>query len=181
MRIDMAIDEHEQFYQYKQNQWIQWGQEQQDFQKDAISYHQDKYLYKITAKNNDQTGYYIEPNQGQFGDSSRGDNATLFATLFKPEEGDQDLLTLGSCCNLKKEGVERYLAPAESIDGENIIIWYVPRIRNDTTTGKEYCWADTTIVSNGNLEVTEWPCVVGPKFVPITSMQMLQNNAHARF
>ncbi len=173
MRIDMAVDENEQFYQYKQNQWIQWQLEQQDFQNDAISYHQDKYLYKITAKNDDQTGYYIEPNRGQFGDSSRGDNATLFATLFKPEEGDQDLLTLGSCCNLKEEGVERYLAPVESIDGENIIIWYVPRIHNDTTAGKEYCWADTTIGNNGNLKVTEWPCVVGPKFVPITQGKAL--------
>jgi hypothetical protein len=167
MRIDMAVAEQEVFYQYKQDQWTQWTQEQQGFQKYASNYHQDKYLYKITSKNNDSKGYYIEPNRGQFNDASRGDNATVFATLFKPEEGDQDLLTLGSCCNLKQEGVERYLSPPENIDGANIIIWYVPRIYNETTAGNEYCWADTTIAANGNLEITEWPCVVGPKFVPV--------------
>ena len=168
MRIDMAIDEKEVFYQYKQNQWTQWMQEQQTFQKDSINYDQDKYLYKITAKNNQQKGYFIEPSQGQFS-NSKGDNATLFATLFKHEEGDQDLLTLGSCCNLKEEGVERYLTPAENIDGVNIVLWYVPRIKNDTTPGTEYCWADTVIGENGNLKVKEWPCEVGPKFVPITA------------
>ena len=168
MRIDMAIDEKEVFYQYKQNQWTQWMQEQQTFQKDSINYDQDKYLYKITAKNNGHKGYFLEPSRGQFS-NSKGDNATLFATLFKPEEGNQDLLTLGSCCNLKEEGVERYLTPAENIDGVNIVLWYVPRIQNETTPGSEYCWADTVIDENGNLEVKEWPCEVGPKFVPITT------------
>ena len=167
MRIDMAIDEKETFYQYNQQQWQQWNQEQQHIYSKESVYLENKYLYKITAQNNDQQGYYIEPNRGQFSDSSRGDFATLFATLFKPEEGDQDLLTLGSCCNLKQEGVEPFQDPVESIDGENIIIWYVPRIQNDTTEGNEYCWADTVIGNNGNLEVKEWPCYVGPKFVPI--------------
>jgi len=130
--------------------------------------HPNKYLYKITAQHDENKGYYIEPNQGQFNDASRGDNATLFTTVFKPEEGDKDLLTLGSCCNLKEEGMEDYLTPAENIVGENIVIWYVPRIQNEATSGKEYCWADTTIGKSGNLEVMEWPCSVGPKFVPIT-------------
>lgn len=167
MRIDMAIDEEEIFYQYEQDRWLQWKREQQDFQSSAVSYNQDKYLYQIAAKDDKQKGYYIEPNRGQFDDASRGDNATLFATLFKPDEGEQDLLTLGSCCNLKEEGVERFLKPAESLEGANIIIWYVPRIQNDSTPGNEYCWADTIIAENGNLEVKEWPCVVGPKFVPV--------------
>jgi hypothetical protein len=173
MRIDMAIDEKEVFYQYKQEQWIKWVQEQQNLQKNAVSYKHDKYLYKITEKNDSNKGYLIEPDRGQFNNLSRGDNATLFATLFKSEEGDQDLLTLGSCCNLKEDGVERYLSPAESIDGANIIIWYVPRIKNETTLGREYCWADTVIAENGNLEVKEWPCEVGPKFVPLNQNKLL--------
>jgi len=168
MRVDMAVDDSEAFYQFQGNQWVQWNQEQHDIQNPESSYYQDKYLYKITAKDDSSRGFYIEPNRGQFNDASRGDHATLFTTVFKPEEGDSDLLTLGSCCNLKQEGMEPYLAPAEQIDGKQIVIWYVPRIHNDTTAGNEYCWADTSIDDHGNPQVKEWPCAVGPKFTPIT-------------
>jgi len=47
------------------------------------------------------------------------------------------------------------------------VIWYVPRIKNDARAGHEYCWADTVIDEDGNIEVRTFPCVVGPKFVPI--------------
>ena len=113
-----------------------------------------------------QRGYYLEPNYGQFGDGSRGDDATLFVTRFHSEEGDSDLLTLGSCCKLKEEGVERYLND-ESITGQNLVLWYVPHIYNDARKGEEYCWADTVTGEDGNLHVKVWPCIVGPKFVPI--------------
>jgi len=166
MRIDMAVDEKENFYSYTNENWKLWEQEDSEL-VDATDYYEKKYLYKITEKSNAQKGYYIEPNYGQFADGSRGDNATLFATLFKTEEGDQDLLTLGSCCDLKVDGIERYMEEPENIDGENIVLWYVPRIRNDAREGQEYCWADTRIDENGNLQIQTWPCVVGPKFVPI--------------
>ncbi len=166
MRIDMDLDEKESFYKYD-GTWKLWQKEQIDITKDATLFEKDRYLYKITPKTNTEKGYYIEPNIGQFGDNSRGDNATLFTTKFKIEEGDQDLLTLGSCCDLNDDGVERYLEDHESIDGKNIVIWYVPRIRNDAREGQEYCWADTVIGEDGNLEVKMWPCTVGPKFVPM--------------
>ncbi len=166
MRMDMALGEKEKFYKYD-GSWKQWLTEQFDFQKDAKVYENDKYLYKITD-NSEKRGYYVEPNRGQFNDQSRGDNATVFVTKYKEDEGEQDLLTLGSCCNLAEDGVERYLSKNESIDGENLVIWYVPRIRNDARAGHEYCWADSVIGEDGNIEVRTFPCVVGPKFVPIS-------------
>ncbi len=168
MRVDMAIDEEEVFYQYNQKQWDLWTQEQHNFQSKRSSYYQNQYRYKLTAKNNDQNGYYIEPERNQSKVLGRDDNAVVFVTVFKPEEGDQDLLTLGSCCNLKLDGVERYLTPVEKIDGKNLVIWYVPRIQNETSLGNEYCWADTAIGDNGNLEVKEWPCEAGLKFTPVS-------------
>jgi len=62
--------------------------------------------------------------------------------------------------------VEQYLNE-ESLEAQDIVLWYVPRIRNDARIGQEYCWADTLIGDDGNLKVKVWPCTVGPKFVPI--------------
>jgi len=166
MRIDTQLTSKETFYRYKDSkEWQLWQKEQSE-QAESQSYYQNRFLYKITSKGQPERGYYIEPNRGQFDDSSRGDHATLFVTRYHPKEGDQDLLTLGSCCKLDEEGVERYLN-GESIDGEEIVIWYVPHIRNDAREGYEYCWADTIIGDDGNLHVQVWPCIVGPKFVPI--------------
>ncbi len=162
MRIDFDLGA-ESFYKYSSGSWQKWLTEQSDFQRDAKEYDQGKYLYKIT---NQKYGYYIEPNRGQFNDNSRGDNATLFATRFKRGEGEEDLLTLGSCCKLDEDGVERYIDSHESIDNQDIVLWYVPRIQNDARAGHEYCWADT-VLEDGKLVVKEYPCVVGPKFVPI--------------
>jgi len=165
MRIDMAIDNGESFYANDNSQWQHWEREQYE----QVSPNMD-YPYKIVSSSHASHGYYIEPNHGQFGDGSRGDNATLFATLFKSLEGDRDLLTLGSCCDLDDDGVERYTEDNESIYSANIVLWYVPRIHNDAREGHEYCWADTAIGADGNLQVKVWPCVVGPKFVPITKV-----------
>jgi len=162
MRIDLDLGA-ESFYKYSSGSWQKWLTEQSDFQRDAKEYDQGKYLYKIT---NQKHGYYIEPNRGQFNDNSRGDNATLFATKFKSGEGDEDLLTLGSCCKLDEDGVERYIKTHESIDNQDIVLWYVPRIQNDARAGHEYCWADT-VLEDGKLVVKEYPCIVGPKFVPM--------------
>ena len=171
MRIDMEVSDQEEFYSYEQNStenWNRWLVEGSDFQRDAKHYAKDKYLYKITTANQPEKGYYIEPNRGQFGDGSRGDNATIFVTLYKENEGEQDLMTLGSCCKLSEEGVERYFEKVENIEGKNIVFWYVPRVRNDAREGYEYCWADT-VLEDGDLKVKVWPCDVGPMFVPIST------------
>lgn len=168
MRIDFDFSEKESFYKYTGNNWQLWSKERSDF---AISndYYKNKYLYRISDSSTPLHGYYIEPNRGQFNDNSKGDNATIFVTRFKEDEGDLDLLTLGSCCNLKEDGVEQYTKDQENISGNNIVLWYVPRIKNNTKQGQEYCWADTVISSTGNLEVKVWPCTVGPKFIPISN------------
>ena len=183
MRIDMALDEKENFYSYD-GTWKLWEKESselvlRDTSKGSVNTQEpvaelveaNKYPYKIVPSTNLNSGYYIEPNHGQFGDNSRGDNATLFVTKFKGNEGDKDLLTLGSCCDLKNDGIEQYIKERESLKEENIVLWYVPRIRNDAREGHEYCWADTVIGKDGNLEVKVWPCTVGPKFVPIKKLE----------
>jgi len=172
MRIDMAVDDKENFYSYD-GEWKLWEKESSELvlrqaqEPLAELVEANKYPYKIVSSTKANHGYYIEPNHGQFKDKSRGDNATLFATQFKVKEGDKDLLTLGSCCDLKVDGVEQYLNE-ESLEAQDIVLWYVPRIRNDARIGQEYCWADTRIGDDGNLEVKVWPCTVGPKFVPIS-------------
>ena len=161
MRIDMALDKEEDFYSYD-GTWRIWKKEQS---QSVAS--KERYPYKIVSSTNPTNGYYIEPNHGQFGDNSRGDNANIYVTKFRANEGDRDLLTLGSCCDLSDDGVERYLKKPESIEHSDIVLWYVPRIRNDARVGHEYCWADTIIGDDGNMEVKVWPCTVGPKFIPM--------------
>ena len=162
MRIDMALGDQEDFYSYDGN-WKRWDSEQSERVPDGG----ERFAYKVVADSDRQKGYYIEPNHRQFHDNSRGDHATLFVTKFKPQEGDKDLLTLGSCCDLNNDGVEQYLKPPESLKSSHLVLWYVPRIRNDARPGHEYCWADTVIGDDGNLHVQVWPCTVGPKFVPL--------------
>ncbi len=162
MRIDMELGGEESLYSFEDD-WRLWKSEDKRKVEDRNS----SYAYKITSRTEPQRGYYIEPNKGQFDDGSRGDNANIFATVFKEKEGATDLLTLGSCCNMDVDGIESFVDDKQDIDGENIVLWYVPRIKNDIREGHEYCWADTVIGDDGNLEVKIWPCVVGPKFVPI--------------
>jgi len=165
MRIDLFRGD-EEFYKYEDGEWKKWIYERKDFQYLAKEYYRGKYLYKIISKD---LGYYIEPNRGQFNDKSRGDNATLFATLYKEDEGAKDLLTLGSCCKLDEDGVEEFVNK-ERIEKRDIVIWYVPRVQNDSRRGQEYCWADTRL-ENGELVVKEFPCAVGAKFVPIGNIR----------
>jgi hypothetical protein len=162
MRIDMDVAKKESFWKMKENRWQIMSNEFKEKVEDTRPY-----AYKITSSSSKEEGYYIEPNHGQFGDKSRGDDATLFVTKYKEEEGDKDLLTLGSCCKLEQEGVEQYIEDNSSIVADNLVIWYVPRIRNSAKKGSEYCWADTLIGTDGNMQIKVWPCTVGPKFIPI--------------
>jgi len=167
MRIDMALGEKEDFYSYDEG-WKLWEKERDEYvDHDDLPLKNGIYPYMIVSSSNEKKGYYIEPNHGQFGDASRGDHATIFVTRFKPEEGDKDMLTLGSCCDLNNDGVEQYLKNPEMIKESHIVLWYVPRIHNDAREGHEYCWADTVIGEDGNLHVKVWPCTVGPKFIPL--------------
>ena len=114
-------------------------------------------------------GYVIEPNRGQFGDGSRGDNQFVFATRLHPDkdEGETDLITIGLCCNTDyKQGPEKFIdSTPEPLIGAPIVLWYVPQIKNDNTPGKEYCWAES-VLTLGVYEPKVWPCYAGPMFKP---------------
>ena len=168
MRIDLAVGEKEVLYSRQAGDWKRWDKEESEHVGLTSGDPKSDYPYKLTLSTDASKGYYLEPNHGQFGDNSRGDNANLFVTHFKEDEGNRDMLTLGSCCQLDSDGPERF-TDKEPIDGDRIVLWYVPRIRNDAREGHEYCWADTRIGENGNPEIKVWPCTVGPKFVPISS------------
>jgi len=179
MRIDPAVDAQETFYSRKEGdgEWKAWdvegsepvaGSHVGDLLPPLSTPSGSAYRYKITSATDPKHGYYLEPNHGQFHDNSRGDNAHLFVTHFQEVEGDKDLLTLGSCCQLDKDGPEAFLNH-EPIRKSRIVLWYIPRIRNDAREGHEYCWADTRIGEDGNPDVQVWPCTVGPHFIPIHS------------
>jgi len=166
MRIDMALDANESFYANQDGQWQLWEQEGVE----SAAGNRPKYLYKIVASNDPKNGYAIEPNRGQFHDQSRGDHANIFVTRFHEQEGDKDMLTLGSCCKTDEDGPERFVN-GESIRSTDPVIWYVPHIHNDAKEGEEYCWADTRIGDDGNREIRIWPCTVGPKFTPLHNIK----------
>ncbi len=170
MRLDIDLDGNkEQFANYDNGVWKDWQIEGKYQSTSTEPLYKDSYLYKIYSATNSKEGFYIEPNRGQFGDNSRGDHERVFVTRFHKNEGDEDLLTLGSCCKLDKDGVEQYLND-EVIEAQNIVIWYVPKMQNDDRAGHEYCWADSGIDENGNPIVKLYPCIAGPKFVPISKV-----------
>ncbi|ADV45587.1 hypothetical protein [Nitratifractor salsuginis] len=174
MRIDTDLGdgEHESFADYNGSGWHLWEHEGVSRTDEVSDAYLGRFPYRIAPVNDPAAGYYIEPNHGQFHDGSRGDHASLFVTRFHREEGDTDMLTLGSCCKLDEDGPERFITPPESIaGGANLVLWYIPRIRNDDRPGHEYCWADTVIGEDGNMHVRVWPCTVGPRFVPVSSVK----------
>jgi len=168
MRLDISLnDNKEKFSLYNGKSWDDWQIEQGYHSTGKENMLDGKYLYRVTSPEDASDGYYIEPNRGQYHDNSRGDNEDVYVTKYKEDEGNEDLLTLGSCCKLDYDGPEEYTKDKELIENTNTVIWYVPTIQNDDKAGEEYCWADSTIDENGNPSAKVWPCIVGPKFVPI--------------
>ncbi|MEZ5538116.1 MAG: hypothetical protein R3F02_21115 [Thiolinea sp.] len=146
------------------NAWQDWDKEQWRLQDDA-SLTEEGYQYRVTGK--DGSGFYVEPGNAQFGDGGRGDNAFTYFSVYKPEEGEQDTVTIGSCCNTDyRQGPEQFIEPAEPLQGRDLVLWYVPQLKNDGEPGSEYCWADTR-VKDGVQNIEVWPCWSGPMFVPV--------------
>jgi hypothetical protein len=144
--------------------WDDWTEEQWRLQDDA-QLTPEGYQYKVTDDNGQ--GFYIEPGQGQFADGGRGDHAYSYFSVYKPEEGEQDTVTIGSCCNTDhRQGPEQFIEPAEKLAGQDLVMWYVPQMKNDGQPGREYCWADTR-VKEGVQDIQVWPCWSGPMFVPV--------------
>ena len=166
-RMDIEVgDGPENLSMWNGNEWNKWTQEQWFDEKNA-KYTPEKYWMKLT--NNQGNGYYISPDIGQFANKGRGDQAFVYVSAWHPDidEGDTDMVTIGNCCSYDyKQGPEKFIEPAESLENQKLIIWYVPRMYNDNTPGKEYCWA-TTVAENGKMKIKTWPGIVGPMFTPI--------------
>lgn len=127
----------------------------------------DGHRFRFTAA--DGRGFALEPNRGQLGEDGRGDNAYSYVTVFKPDEGDGDLLTIGPCCNDDhRQGPEAYMTPPEPIDGADLVVWVVPQLVNSNAPGAERCWAEAVVV-DGRTEARVYPCAFGPRFVPVAA------------
>ncbi len=164
VRIDLETGAEQTVEEWNGNEWVGWEKEQWRLQDEA-KLTAAGYQYRVTGK--DGSGFYVEPGRGQFGDKGRGDHAFTYFSTYKPEEGEQDTVTLGSCCNKDyKQGPEQFIEPAEPLKNKDVVLWYVPQIKNDGNPGSEYCWADTR-VKDGIQNIEVWPCWSGPMFVPV--------------
>jgi hypothetical protein len=146
--------------------WRPWASEGWRLQDAETAYTPEGYQYRLADESGD--GWFIEPGQGQFGEGDAGDNAYLYVSRRHAgrDEGESDTPTLGDCCNSdERQGPERFLEPAEPIDGAPLVLWYVPQLKNADAPGAERCWADARL--QGGVFVPEvWPCSAGPMFVP---------------
>ena len=156
------------FSEWDNKNWNIWNKEQWKLENPTTTYTSEGYQYKINDESGN--GFFIEPSKGQFKDGSRGDNAYVFVTKqhIDKDEGEKDLITIGPCCNTDyKQGPEKFIEPQpESIVNTDIIVWYVPQMKNDDTKGREYCWAESYL-ENGVYKTKTYPCVGGPMFIPI--------------
>ncbi len=166
-RIAFA-DNQNNFAEWANNDWKLWQNEAWQIQKTDTELTKEGYQYRITDTN--RKGFYVQANQGKFGDGGRGDNAFTYITrnAIDRDEGESDLVTIASCCNTDyKQGPEKFIEPnPEPIANSPLVFWYVPQMKNDDTKGKEYCWAES-VIENGVYKVKEYPCYSGAMFVPI--------------
>lgn len=162
--LDTSPEGIDQVAEWKNNTWSTIQSEQWRLQN-QVELTTEGYQYRFT--NQQGEGYYLEPGRGQFNDAGRGDDAFSYLSVRKPEEGEQDTVTLGSCCNTDyKQGPEQFIEPPEPLANKDLVLWYVPQMKNDGNPGSEYCWADTR-VKEGVQAIEVWPCWSGPMFVPV--------------
>lgn len=155
---------------WKDNKFEKIQKESWYLQKEITDYSPEKYWFEL--KNKDDNGFHISPNTGDFDDKGHGDNAYVFFTKrhLDKGEGEEDLPTIGPCCNLDyHQGPEKFIEPnPESIVNSEIVMWYVPQIDNDGRKGHEYCWAES-VLENGVYVAQTYPCFSGPMFVPFAN------------
>lgn len=110
-------------------------------------------------------GFYIVPDEGQWGTNSRGDDPFLYVTQHKPSEGDTDLGAIGQCCLDDHQQGPHNFVNGEAIDDRNLVMWYVPQMLTDVTVGNYYCWTVSVTPT-----VQTYPCWGGPMFVPMSNV-----------
>ncbi len=158
------------FSEWDGGNWKEWLTEKWALQSEITKYNQGGFQYKIANKNNN--GFFIKPNLGTFGDGGRPDNAYVYITKqnFVNDEGENDLPTIGPCCNTDyRQGPEKFIEPKpENIQNASLVLWYVAQLKNDNRPGNEYCWAESKLV-RGVYQTKVFPCLSGPMLVPIFS------------
>lgn len=166
IHLQAPAGSHFTFEEWNGTTWVPWEVEGWRLQDATTQYTPEGYQYRVVTP--DGRGFYIMPGNGQFGDGGRGDNAYVYVTKYKPDEGDADLITIGPCCNDDyQQGPEKFIDnPPESLRGSDIVLWYVAQMHNDDDPGREYCWADL-VIQNGVYVPRVYPCIAGPLFVPI--------------
>jgi hypothetical protein len=148
--------------------WQAWTTEQWQAASDLVT--PEGYQFRVTDASGQ--GYYIEPGRGQFGDGGRGDDPFVYLTRrhLDRNEGDVDLITIGSCCNSDyQQGPEKFIdSPPEAATEAQLVFWYVAQMKNDDKPGEQYCWVET-IVENGIYTPQTFPCAAGPLLAPVTN------------
>ncbi len=165
IRIAFA-DEKSNFFAWKKDKWDLWKNEAWVAQNDLTKYSKEGYQFKVKGK---KSSFVIEPSRGQFKDGGRGDNAFAYITKSSPDknEGENDLITIGPCCNTNYEqGPEKFIEPIpEPIENSKLVFWYVPQLKNDDRPGFEYCWANS-FLKDGVYATITYPCWAGPMIIP---------------
>lgn len=163
LRIKPALGKGAEFSQWDGSEWRPWDSEQWALQNADTQYTAQGYQYRVRDADK---GWYLEPGTGQF-EYNRGDNAYVYVTRDHPGEGDDDMITIGPCCNDDyRQGPQKFIDdPPEALDGSGFVIWYVPQLSNDSQGAQQYCWA-ATVVEDGVYKPVSWPCYGGPMFVP---------------
>ncbi len=156
----------ENFYSWNGKDWKNWSREQWQEQNSNSSYSPEGAMYKIAGSSN----YLIEPGNGQFHDGGRGDFSFVYVTKHTSDrdEGENDLTTIGPCCNIDyHQGPEKFIEPQpEDITNSSLVVWYVAQLKNDDRKGNEYCWAES-VLQNGMYVTHIYPCFCGPMFIPV--------------
>ena len=170
LRIDLAPGTGQTMAQWDGGAWTDWGLENWVSQNENMLFTPEGYALRVL--NDMGQGYYIEPGQGQFNDGGRGDNAFIYVSRYRPEEGDADMVTIGPCCNTDYEqGPQKFIGPdREQITRADLVLWYVAQQENDDTPGQQYCWADN-VLEDGVYVPRYWACRVGPMFTPVEPPQ----------
>lgn len=166
-RISMTGDNNTWSEWSRNSTWVPWQKEQWKLQTAQTPYTMEGYQYRIA--DGEGNGFYIKPGMGSGKVGASGDNAYVYITRHHVdrEEGENDLVTIGPCCNTDyRQGPEKFIEPApEDIRSKSLIVWYVPQIKNNDTKGSEYCWAESYL-ENGAYRTRVFPCMSGPTFVP---------------
>ena len=152
------------FAQWQDGQWTPWEMEQWAYQPADAPVSASGDGYQVTRP--DSSSFAIAP---YWDDPSQPHDAYVYVTRRHADrdEGDADLITIGPCCNEDyQQGPEKFIDPApEALDAE-LVLWYVPALKNNDTPGQEYCWADFVLL-DGVYAPKTWPCYAGLHFTPL--------------